>query len=502
MEFLDPRKQRSYMVRLFIGYFLVATALVLTAIILLYHASGFGITRGGKVIQNGLVFVSSKPGGADVYINGQRYKDKTNTRMLLQAGKYNFRVQREGYKPWNRAISIEEGSVVHYDYPFLVPEQLATNSVKTYQTRPLLVTNSPDRRFVFIQNGADFTAFDVYDTQIPDKAPLSYKIPSTIFGLTSGTHSWELVEWANDSSHILLKHITTNEDKKVASEYIVIDREDAAKSFNLTTKLGGTALKITLDDKKFDRYFLFDQANKKLYTATFAAPSPKLALESVEHFKGYGQDKLLYATTQGAPEGKAVVKLEDGNSTYTIRQISVSDTYLLDMAYFDGSWYVLMGSKADDRSYLYKDPQQTLRSDSQAALVPVAVLKVAGATNVEFSSNTRFVMVQSGQSVAVYDAENEKGYQYVLQQTMDTPQTHVKWMDGHRLIFVSGGKTVFCDYDNTNYQTLMATDVTHAMQFDRDYQRVYDVRETDQKDADGKPVYALESTWLLTPADR
>lgn len=503
MEFLDPRKQRAYMIRLFVGYFLVAIALALTAIILLYQANGFGITKNGKVVQNGLVFVSSNPNPADVYVDDQRYKDRTNTRILLQAGKYNFRLQRDGYRSWHRAISIEEGIVARYDYPLLIPETLSTNTVKSYASRPLLVTDSPDRRFIIIQNGADFTSFDIYDTSSITKAPIAYKLPTTIIGLTNGTHSWKLVEWANDNKHVLLQHVATNpKDNVVTTEYIMLDRENANASINLTAKLNGTGATVSLLDKKYDKYYLYDASTKKLNRATFDAPQPQLVLENVLQFKSYGDDKLLYATTQGATDGKVLVSLLDGKNTYNLRQVTASSKYLLDMASYDGDWYVLAGTSSEDRSYLYKNPQASLRDKQDLPLVPISILKVKEASYVSFSANTRFVMVQGAQSVAVYDAENDKGYAYLLQQPLDAPQTHAEWMDGHRLLYTSSGKSVICDFDNTNYQTLVANDINYGISFDRDYSRLYDVRDSGSKDEAGASIYNLELTWLRTKADQ
>ena len=106
MEFLDPKKQRMHTIRLLIGYVLIAIALILTTVILLYQAYGFGVDRHGQVIQNGLVFVASTPGSANVMVNGQ-LRDTTNTRFNLPAGHYTFEVTRDGYRNWKRAVTVE-----------------------------------------------------------------------------------------------------------------------------------------------------------------------------------------------------------------------------------------------------------------------------------------------------------------------------------------------------------------------------------------------------------
>ena len=147
MEFLDPKKQKAHLIRLIIGYVLITIALVLTTIILLYQAYGFGL-RNGEVIQNGLIFMSSHPDPADIYVNNQKRDEKTNSRLLMPAGQYTFRLERDGYRPWKRAISVEGGSVGRFDYPFLFPTKLTTTTTKKYEARPSVVTQSPDQRWV------------------------------------------------------------------------------------------------------------------------------------------------------------------------------------------------------------------------------------------------------------------------------------------------------------------------------------------------------------------
>jgi hypothetical protein len=65
MDFLDPKRKKSHHKRLFIGYLLMAVAVAMGTLILLFSAFGYGVDRKtGDVIQNGTVFVDSQPGGS------------------------------------------------------------------------------------------------------------------------------------------------------------------------------------------------------------------------------------------------------------------------------------------------------------------------------------------------------------------------------------------------------------------------------------------------------
>ena len=160
MDFFDPQKQKRHQIRLSIGYAVIGTVLLLATTILLHWAYGYGLDKEGRVIQNGLVFVSTRPEGADTYLNGKKYKDRTNTRMNLPSGQYLMELKRAGYRDWKRVLTVEGGSVERFDYPMLFPVQLDTSVVKQYHAMPVLSTESLDRRWLLV-SGAEQNKFDL-----------------------------------------------------------------------------------------------------------------------------------------------------------------------------------------------------------------------------------------------------------------------------------------------------------------------------------------------------
>src|SRR5579859_1954324 len=99
----------------------MSIALLLGAVILVYSANGYGInTKTGAVVQNGLIFLDSKPGGADIYINGNNNGSKTAARLILPAGNYTIVFKRAGYHDWSRSFSLTEHSISRFVYPFLL----------------------------------------------------------------------------------------------------------------------------------------------------------------------------------------------------------------------------------------------------------------------------------------------------------------------------------------------------------------------------------------------
>jgi hypothetical protein len=499
MDFLDPRKQRMHMIRLIVGYVLIGLGIVLATSILLRIAYGFGLDRNGEVVQNGFVFVASQPQGANIYVDNKLYKDTTGARLQLPEGNYSIKVQRDGYRSWQRQVGVLGNSVSRYDYPLLVPNNLATTPVKNYASMPGFATQSPDRRWVLVHQPGSVLDFDVYDIGDAKKIAAnttSISLPAGLLNAAgSGDPAWKLTEWSTDNRHVILEHFYTG-----GSEYILVDRVEPARSVNLTKALQlGPGEVLSLRDKKFDKYYVYNPTTRTVGTTTVAdAPTVSPVLADVLAYKSYGSDILLYATGTGATNGKVMTMLRDGNVTYKIRDLPAGAPYLLDLAQYSGSWFVAVGGGADKQAYVYKNPQTVRKAAKQPNLIPIQVLRLNAPNYLAFSSNTRFIMIENATSFAVYDAETDKSYAYTVPQPLDAGQTHANWMDGHRMTYVSGGKQIIFDYDNANLQTLAASAPAHLPFFDRDYRYVYNLASPPANPALG----SLTTTGMLIAKDQ
>jgi hypothetical protein len=298
-------------------------------------------------------------------------------------------------------------------------------------------------------------------------------------------------EWADDNQHVVLQH---NYDGK--TEFILVDRANPSQSVNLNTALSASPGKLTLKNKKYDQYYVYDTATGILQTASLKSPALTPVLQHVLAYQSYGDDTLLYVTGDGAPAGKVLVKLRVGSTTSTIRSLPAGTTYLVDLTKYNGVMYVAAGDTAGSKVYIFQDPAAQLAAQPGQAPVPTQVLHVPQPSYLSFSPNTQFIVASNGNYFGVYDIENENGYNYTTPETMDTPQTHATWMDGDRLTYISSGKLVVFDYDNTNHQTLMAADSRYLPAFAPDYKNVYALAPGTAGQTD------FDQTPLLTAADR
>lgn len=490
MDFLDPKKRRHHATLLIVGYVLIAIAILITVRVLLYVAYGYGLGKDGQIIQNGLVYVSSTPSGSKMYLDGQ-LRDKTNSRLQLPSGQYALKIERDGYRTWQRSITVLGGAVEHFDYPFLFPTSLTTTNVRAYDAWPGLATQSPSRQWLLVQQPGDPNAFDMFNLK-NKHAVSTVSLPEGLTTPSRISQSWQFVEWSSDNRHVLLKHMYGD-----ASEFIVVDTQDPTQSVNLNRTLNMNPTQLVLRNKKYDQYYIYDAAKLELDTATLSNPQPTAYVSQVLSYKSYGSNIMLYTTGADAPAGKVFIKLLQNGQTYTLRTATAGTTYLLDLAQYSGNWYAAVGASGESKVYIYKNPVAQLGA-ANPVLVPSQILKVTNPNYLSFSNNAQFIMGENGTQFEVYDIKNNKSYTYTATAPLDAPQTHASWMDGDRLDYVSGGKLVVFDYDHANVQTLMPADPRYIPFFDPSYKFV---------DSFAAPQAAasqaiLTSTALLTPADQ
>lgn len=491
MDFLDPKKTRRHNILLYTGYVLIGIAIVISTMVLLYQASGFGVNSKGQVVQNGLVFFSSQPNPATIYLNDTKNKDQTNARLSLPAGSYAVRLARDGYRDWQRTVNVQGGDVQHFDYPFLFPKDLVTKNQANYSAPPGISTQSRDRRWLLVQQSAGASKFDLYDLKNPAEAASVLTLPAAVVRLNTGAQTWEAVQWADDNQHVVLKHTAGT-----ASEFILVDRSDVAKSVNLNQTFGGNPAELTLIDNKYDKYHLFDPAAGTLQTASLDNPAPVTVLERVLEYKAYGSKTVLYVTAEGAAEGKARVMILVGDKSYVVRDVALNTTYLLDMAGYRGAPYVVLGATSEGMVYIYKDPVGQLGDKSVKLPTAIRAVKIANPNYVSFSSSAQYIVAEGGTQFGVYDIFLKRAYVYAQAPALDAPQQHAEWMDSSRLTYVSGGKLLVFDYDRRNLQTLMPANAGAAPFFSQDYKYVYAF-------APGSAGAAaqLTQTALVAPAD-
>ena len=490
MDYLDPEKQRRHGILLSVGYVCIAVAIIISTVVLVYQAYGFGLDKNGTVIQNGIVFISSQPNPAQIYVDGKLAKARTNARLTLPSNMYNVSLSRPGYEDWHRKISVDGGSVSHFDYPLLLPKVVTSVTIASLPGRPSLTTQSPDRRWLLVSSASDAASFEVYDLKNPTKPAITITLPASLLTKPTAGEQWLADSWADDNQHVLLQHAVDGK-----TEFIMVDRTNPEQSLNLNQTLTADPTSITLIDRKYDQYYLFSAADHKLRTANLSNPTPVDYLNSVLAYKSYGSDQVLFFTNADTPNGRVLLKLQTATRSTLLRTFPASSHYLVDLATYNGTPYVVASAGDENKVYIFKDPVSQLAHRPQQVIVPIQVLRVNSPDYESFSSSAQYILAEHGSQIAVYDLENKSGYNYIQKAGLDPPQTHVGWMDGNRLSYVSGGLLQILDYDQQNQRSFMSALPAGGAFFAPDYKKVYSLLPASA----GVNVVA---TSLLIPADQ
>ncbi len=470
MDFLDPKKKRSQRRRLLIGYILIAIALALGTRLLALLSSGYYYDqKTGTIAQNGLVFASSKPEGADIYVNGALQSNKTNTKLYLTAKQYTVELKRKDYRTWSRNFSLPGGGVEHLDYPLLFPSNLQTKDAELYAAPPSFATASPDNHWLMVAQAGQIQKFDLVDLASDPIGTTELALPDNLLTPSGDTNqAWQAAEWSNDNRHVLLRHHFDSRD-----EFIVVDRESPTSSFNVNKLFKVSPSQVTLRDKKIDQLYIYTADGGNLQIGDVKGATLTNFLTHVLSFKSHDDKTVLFVSSDAKSPSTVSLKLFSAGNIYTMRELPANDTYLLDLARYNNKWYMAAAAQGEGRTYIYRDPEATLKQKTvSTSLLPAIVLNITHPLFLSISDTSQFIAVQSVGHFAVYDAESDRRFYYDLNSPV-TDDSHAVWMDNSHLNTVSQGKILAFDFDGTNQQLLATSDQKFTAYLDHDSKWLY-----------------------------
>jgi hypothetical protein len=86
----------------------IVVFLVSTPIVVLYTAGYRWNLKKQKIEKVGIVFLRSRPAGADIYLDGKLRREQTPARIRnLLPGGYKVTVSKKGYTSWSKQLSVE-----------------------------------------------------------------------------------------------------------------------------------------------------------------------------------------------------------------------------------------------------------------------------------------------------------------------------------------------------------------------------------------------------------
>ena len=126
---------------------------------------------GGGLVKTGLIYLSTAPPGASVYLGSQRYTQRTPTVLRdLVPGDYPMRLALRGHQPWMQTVPVEAERATVLERVLLLPKTRPQQVLRPGPFEQLLPM--PGTRFLLLTTGPTIADVTVYDTKDDASWPL------------------------------------------------------------------------------------------------------------------------------------------------------------------------------------------------------------------------------------------------------------------------------------------------------------------------------------------
>ncbi|PIQ89688.1 MAG: hypothetical protein COV72_01880 [Candidatus Omnitrophica bacterium CG11_big_fil_rev_8_21_14_0_20_42_13] len=145
---------------------------VLCPFIILYSFGYIYQPEKKDISQTGLIYLSSFPSGASVYLEKSRFKNKTPATISeLKPGQYQLGLRLKSYRPWSHQVTIEPGKAsVFKNVPLLPVKFNEITLLPGGRYTSLAMVRGTD--YFVVQEGSRLKEFYIYDRREKEIKPL------------------------------------------------------------------------------------------------------------------------------------------------------------------------------------------------------------------------------------------------------------------------------------------------------------------------------------------
>jgi hypothetical protein len=450
--FRRPTK-KQLLIRRIITYTVMILAVVVIVAGTLLFILGYRLDGDkGRLEQGALVQFDSKPNGADVAIDGKSINANTPSKQTVVAGPHSFTVTKSGYNNWSKVLNVKAGTLEWLDYVLLVPKNLPTESVATYNT-VYGEKASPDYKWMMVQEKADTPSFQLVDLRSEQVKSSTITIPTSAYtdATTEGvTHTFTMESWDKDGRYVIVKHAFNDK-----SEYIVVDTQDVASSVNVSTLLS-----ISLSELKFSGtsgnilYGLTDGVIRKLDLSN--ATISRGLVSNVKDFNLFDNTIVTYVGTDANNPAHQVAGIyrEGDELPHVLRTVDELTTPIsIAFTQYHSDDYIAITEGLKVSVLKGRFPSST--DSTNSSLKAYADFKVtSNVDTVTFSENGDHLVVQSGLNFTSYEVEYMRQTDATITTSETTPHT-LQWLDDAYLWAVYDGQLSIREFDGTNAHVIM-----------------------------------------------
>lgn len=460
MHRVDPKRKKKAALRA-IAYSITLVLSVLTTIILLYIALGYRLDReSGHVVRSGLLLVDTKPEAAAIYINNEQKDSAAPGRFVLSAGKYDLSLRRNNYREVKKNIAVSASGVSEVNYIRMVPNSLKQTTIGETDI-PTMVSQSQDKKFIITQvaNQSNILRIE-FNSESPTQTVLS--LPSTVRREEGQIGVLNVIEWALDNKHVLLKQTLPSGSVNILS----LDITKPEETINITSLYGAEAPEdVHYIGNNVEK--IYGLKNGTLSRYSIVKKESDVVMQNVRSYQPYSDDTILFDRTSGV---NSEVGIWHDSATTVIATDPISKLpALLKYARFDDQDYFAFARPDGAEVLVYKNP---LKKPILAKQLPLAKIAFPNPSALSFGPSAQFLLTQNGSNFLTYDLDDLKAYSVALPFGVENGT--ISWMDTHYVQVRSDtGDVYMSDFDGQNIQKLVTVLGSTRIYFSNNYEYSY-----------------------------
>lgn len=471
---MNPRLSRKKELAkrtLIYGIMTMSVLALLTILMMMVMGYQFDLkTR--SVEQTGLVQYDSFPSSARVAVDGTTLGSRTQTKNTVIPGKHQFAMQLNGYEPWQKTVDVSAGAVTWLNYIRFVPVEKEVVSTYSLPSVDKAVA-SPDRRYMVLwrqdDQGPILELLDFRSSGSPQATeyrPTTQQMAGLDPANLAEQHKIDSVRWSGDSRYVVVKHTYQLKGTESKSEWLWIDRESPDTMVNLSSFFG-----LEFDDvQPLNSPKVMVLANQDIREASVGDGVISVPRATgVQSFTVRDNDIFSYIAKEGEATAAGVWRRGEEPMVFA-RSLVESDgpMHIVVNRYFNKDTVAV---SVGQRITYYRGDVPT----SEAGLT--SLLQTARSfafhstlTNLQFSSNGRFLIAEDDNSFVSYDLERLE----VSQNIPKHATSPLKWLDGYHVVQVdSSGNLLMQEFDGLNNSVLMSANTSLDSLLTNDGKYVY-----------------------------
>lgn len=202
-----------------VAFYLSAVIFFVTLPVILSYALGYKIDYAAfQVYKTGIMYLTSQPAGASIYINGKLHKDLTPAQIEeLKPGRYGIKIKRDGFYPWERELVVKPNMVTKAERIILFP---IARKIKDIGDIAVLYFAVSDRNQIYYMTKNGLFSSNMDGTVIKKLSSYS-DWPQKILGVKFSADGRMLLCY--DEDRVIMVRMVTDEEATLKDRLVIVE---------------------------------------------------------------------------------------------------------------------------------------------------------------------------------------------------------------------------------------------------------------------------------------